>query len=227
MANKVILHGPDKLLRPVVTQIMALEQIIRESQGTIYGIPEETFKENVTLKPQIQLVFAQDTKDVPEGRRATAAIYNIKVHSGIPEASWETEVKQLATKVRSEFAASSPTYTWEKGKNIYWYRDPDYGHNFKIYANSEADSQPLIKKMLDLQGQPFRLEGLTSSSPKRESENNPTGTILRFGKRRKKPRWRPRVIVRFRWATLIVPEINGDQMLVDTTGRHHDALIKA
>jgi hypothetical protein len=199
----------------------------KDLQGTIYGIPEETFKEEIKIKPQIYLYFAQDSEGVPEGRVAIRAKFHINLQRDIPEASWEAELKRLANKIKQEFAATHPTYTWTKGKTIYWYRDKEYGHNFHIYAYSEADAEPLVKKMLALQDQVFKEECFGNSEPKRSSENNPIGTVLRFGKRRKKSRWRPNANVRFRWASLIVPELEGDKMLVDTTGNHRDALVRA
>jgi hypothetical protein len=199
----------------------------KKLQGTIYGIPEETFKEDNEIKPQIGLYFAQDSDAAPDDRTVITAEYYINLQRDIPEASWETELKQLARKIQQEFAPSHPTYTWTKGKTIYWYRDKEYGHNFQIYANTEAEAEPLIKKMLAIQDQIFKEDCLVESTPKRKSVNNPAGTVLKFGKRRKKPRWRPVANVRFRWANLIVPELNGDRMLVDTTGFHYDALLRA
>jgi hypothetical protein len=206
---------------------MALQQMLEESQGKIYGIPEENFKEQFQIKPQIQLFFSEDSKTAPENRSPTLARYAIKLQNDIPESTWEASLTQLAKKIKAEFAPTHPTYTWQKGKNIYWYRDKEFGHNFRIYANTESEAEPLIKKMLAIQSQPFKIDCFGNSAPKRDSENNPGGTTLRFGKRRNKPRWRPNVAVRFRWAALLIPEFDGDKMLVDTTGRHHDALIHA
>lgn len=198
----------------------------QDLQGTIYGIPEEEFKESRKIKPQIHLYFAQDSDAVPEDRTSIKARFKIKVQHDIPEASWENHLEQLARKIRQEFASTHPTYTWTKGKTIYTYVDEDYGHSLKIYAHAHSDAEPLIRKILDLQEQTFKEDCLTEHKPQRDSVNNPTGTVLRFGKRRKKPRWRPTANVRFRWASLIVPELNADKMLVDTTGAHIDALVR-
>ena len=199
----------------------------KDLQPTIYGIPEETFKEKVEVKPQIYLFFAADSDATPEGRTPVSAEYHVNLQRNIPEATWEIELNQLARKIRQEFALTHPTYTWTKGKTIYWYRDKEYGHKFKVYASSETEAEPLIRKMLNLQDQVFKEECFGDSTPKKNSVNNPSGTILRFGKRRKKPRWRPTANVRFRYASLIVPELEGDTMLVDATGFHRDALIRA
>lgn len=199
----------------------------KKLQPTIYGIPEIDFKEEWQIKPQIYLFFAQDSDAAPEGRPVIRAEYKIRLQRDIPEASWETELNQLARKIRQEFAPTHPTYTWTKGNKIYWYRDKEYSHKFKIFASSETEAEPLIRKMLAIQDQTYKEECLVESSPKKASVNNPSGTILKFGKRRKKPRWRPTANVRFRWASLLVPELEGDRMLIDTTGYHHDALLRA
>jgi len=199
----------------------------KDLQGTIYGIPEGLFKEERAVKSQIYLFFAQDSEAVVDDRTSIRAEYTINLHEPIPEATWERDLTRLAEKIRREFAATHPTYTWTKGKTIYWYRDSEFGHNFKIFAHSETEAEPLIKKMLNLQDQPYKEDCLVESKPKRASVNNPSGTILKFGKRRKKPRWRPTANVRFRWATLIVPELHADKMLIDTTGQHLDALLRA
>jgi hypothetical protein len=199
----------------------------RRLQPPVYGTPVSVYKENTELPslPQIYLFFSQDEDAVPEGKNPLRAEYHINLERNIPEATWETEVNRLARKIREELA--TPPFVLSKGKAIYWYRQKEYKHQFKVYAYSEAEAEQLIKKMLAIQNQTYDEDCLVSSVPKRNSVNNPTGSVLRFGKRRDKPRWRPTGNVRFRWATLQDPQLpNDDLILVDTTDYFHDAIIR-
>lgn len=200
----------------------------RKLQPPIYGTPLPVYKENteITSNPQIYLFFSQDEDAVPDGKNPIRAEYHINLERNIPEATWETEVTQLAQKIRSEFA--TPTYVFAKGKNIYWYRQKRYAHQFKVYASLETEAEQLIRKMLALQDQVYDEDCFVESKPKRNSVNNPVGTILRFGRQRQKPRWRPTANVRFRWATLQTPELpNDDIVLVDTTNSFSDVILTA
>lgn len=200
----------------------------RHLQPPVYGTPVNIYKEKVDgFKSQIYLYFAQDTRQATEGRTVIQAEYNINLEKEISEPTWESETLRLARKIRQEFATTSPTFTFTKGKDIYLYNDKILGHHFQIYSNSESEAVSVIKKLLGIQDQAYEEDYLTVSNPKKKSQNNPSGTVLAFGKRRKKRRWRPVGEVRFRWATLQNYDLDKDVILVDTTGNFRDALIKA
>lgn len=200
----------------------------RDLQPPIYGEPVNVYKEKLDgFHPQIYLFFAQDTRQATEGRPVIQAKFHINLEKQISEPAWETEVNRLARKIRQEFASTQPTFTFTKGANIYLYKDKELGHHFKIFSNSESEAVRVIQKMLDIQDQAYEETYLSVSNPKKTSQNNPAGTVLTFGKRRKKPRWRPVGDVRFRWATLQKYDIDRDIVLVDTTGSFRDALIRA
>lgn len=200
----------------------------RDLQPAIYGVPENIYKEKIDgFKTQIYLFFAQDTRQATEGRPAIRAEFHINLEKQISEPTWETEVNQLARRIRQEFASSHPTFTFTKGANIYLYKDKELGHHFKVFSNSESEATTLFKKMLAIQGQAYEETYLSVSNPKKTSQNNPAGTVLAFGKRRKKRRWRPVGDVRFRWATLQSFDLDRDIVLVDTTGSFKDALVRA
>lgn len=199
----------------------------RDLQPPVYGVPADIFKELIEAPEQIYLFFAQDSDDATQGYPVIRAEMNIKLAKPIPEASWEIEAERLARDIRRQFAASSIPYSFKKGNKLFTYLDPEHGHKFKVYSDTESDAVETIKKMLAIQDQAYDENKLTPHTPKKESVNHPSGTVLKFGKRRKKRRWRPEGIVKFRWATLQSNLLERDLILVDTTGNFPEALVKA
>lgn len=199
----------------------------RDLNPPVYGMPTDVFKELIKTPDQIYLFFAEDGDDATQGYPAIRSRHHIKLAKPIPEASWETQCLQLARDIKREFAATNIPYHFKKGNKLFTYQDLEHGHNFHIYSDTEADAVETIKKMLAIQDQTYQVDYLTPHLPKKNSVNHPSGTVLKFGKRRKKRRWRPEGIVKFRWATLQVTELERDLILVDTTGSFPEALVKA
>ncbi len=192
----------------------------------MYAIPTEEYQESVAFKPQILLFFAQDSAAVPEGRNPVLARLHIRVSNESNLSITPTDATNLARQIRDEFVIGGNGYAWDKGKNLCTYRDRDLGYNLKLYAISDEVAETVIKKILAIRNHTFDSDNFTPSMPRRKSENNPTGTTLVYGKQVKKPRWRPTAKVRFRYASLHIHGLTQDVMLVDTTGKHRDALIR-
>lgn len=193
-------------------------------QPPIYGIPSTDFKEEREFNSQIYLFFAQDPRFAPEGRRPIRAEFKIKLTEPIEEATWQTELERLARRIKQEFGPGHPTYTWQKGKDLHTYLDPAKGYPLHVYAYQKTEAVELIKKLLAIQNHVYNEDYLTEHIPTRKSVNNPSGTTLRFGKRIKKPRWRPHLIVRFRYAVLLDKQADLDIILCDATGELPHAL---
>lgn len=199
----------------------------RDLQPPVYGMPVDAFKELIDAPDQIYLFFAQDSDEATQGYPVLTSKHHIKLAKAIPETTWETECLRLARDIKREFAATTIPYNFRKGNKLFTYQDLSHGHRFKVYSDTESDAIETIKKMLAIQDQVFNQDYLTPHLPKKNSVNYPSGTVLKFGKRRKKRRWRPEGVVKFRWATLQTTELERDLILVDTTGYFPEALVKA
>jgi hypothetical protein len=65
---------------------------------------------------------------------------------------------------------------------------------------------------------------LVVCSPKKASISNPTARKTVYGKKLTEQRYRPTANVRFRYSYLYIHGITKPIFLVDTTGRHFEAL---
>lgn len=223
-------HRDDDTIAMTQMRLQVFDQIRFGNWLQMFYPREQTpdvWDTEVVDNPKVKLYFAQDSSAVPEGRSVIQAEYSFRLMDQTPSTIRETDALTLARQIRSEFAATHPTYTWTKGKVIVSYKDPSRGYRLRIYGSTEVEAEQLIRKILAIRNHPFEEDKLTPHIPRRNSVNNPSGTELVYGKQRKKPRWRPTANVRFRWASLEIQGLPRDIMLVDTTGYFQDALVKA
>ncbi len=58
--KRIILKGSSKVLKPVITELMAMYQLLQENMDRgLYTIPITTFQDHYTFAPQIKLLFYQ------------------------------------------------------------------------------------------------------------------------------------------------------------------------
>lgn len=193
-------------------------------QIPIYGIPTSDFQEVVEFRPQVKLVFAQDSDAVPDGKTAIRAEIGFRLINETSATMTEAKALKLAKAIKTTLITSSKGYVWSKGKILATYKDPSHGYSLQIYAMSDTEAETIIKKILEIQDHTFDADKFTTHTPKRSSVNNPSGTSLVYGKQRSKQRWRPTANVRFRYASLQIHGLPRDVILVDTTGYFPDAL---
>jgi hypothetical protein len=190
------------------------------------GGSTDEYKLDTSKFPEIYLFFAQDSSAVPEGKSVIKAEYTVPWLDETLSSVSRFEATTLANKIARLFAPSGSLYTFTKGKHIVSYVDKAFGHYLQIYATNELEGEGVIKKILDIQDITYDLKKQNLHSPKRDSENNPVGTEDVYDKRIPKKRWRPTANVRFRYAKLKFQNKIPAQMLVDSTGHFHDALVK-
>lgn len=199
----------------------------RDFHPPIYGIPSDIFQEELSFYPQVILYFSQDWDAVPEGRTPVQAEMGFRLMGESPASMTETKAKTLAQQIRTEFANSSQGYIWSKGKHKVTYQDKANGYLLSVNAISEDEAEQVIKKILAIQNHLFDSDKMTLHTPKKNSLNNPSGTVLVYGQQKKKLRWRPTANVRFRYATLHLHGLPRPIALMDRTGYFPDALVKA
>lgn len=188
----------------------------------VYGIMAEPYQEQVVFRPQIHLFFKQDSQAVVSGRRAMEGQISFRLVNETSSTITETKARQWALKIKNEFALNNG-YVWKKGKIKLVCKDAENGLNLGILALNELEGIELIKKVYDLIGGTYNEDLVREVTPKRDSETNPTGTELVFGKQRKKQRWRPVGNIRFQYALLTVRGMQHRIALVDRTRRFLDA----
>ena len=192
----------------------------------VYGVPMETYKETVDFRPQVWMWFTQDRAAVPEGKPHITAEISFRLMDETPATINETKAKTIAENIAKEFVVAGNGYVFTKGKILLTYKDEALGYRLKVQASTELEGENVFKKVLGIQNHTYDSDKFTNHTPKKNSVNNPVGTEKVYGKDVPKKRYRPTGNVRFRYAVLELCSLHRDIILVDTTGKYRDALVK-
>lgn len=192
----------------------------------VYGIPSDTYKETVEFRPEVWMYFDQDRTAIPEGRTRIKAEISFRLMNETTATITEANAQILATAIASEFASGGTEYVFTKGKYIVYYKDISLGYRLRIYATNATERENVVKKVLAIQNHSYDVDKLSVSEPKKNSVNNPSGRERVYDQNVKKRRWRPTTNVRFRYVVLELSGLLDDVILVDTTGKYRDALVK-
>lgn len=228
MSNRIILTGSEKMLRPVITQVMAVHQLLEQKDiGTIYGEPSTEFQVRRKFKPQVELFFKEDEADVVAGYQPVEGKITFRIMGEETNTISEANLATLGRKVKEVFAANNG-YIWRKGKELYSYYDPERGYGLKILARSEQNSKDLIAKVLSIQGHSLVLKNMQLSKNQDELAKFPyePPKQLIFGELVKVPRYRPNVEVRFQYAAAHIHGLPNAKLLYSRVNKRRQALVK-
>ncbi|ELS04812.1 hypothetical protein Xen7305DRAFT_00045480 [Xenococcus sp. PCC 7305] len=192
----------------------------------VYGIESIPFQENVSFRPQVTLFFTQDASAAVPDRRRIEGQISFRLVNETSATMTKAKAQNIAEAIRDAMVGTAP-FVWKKGKYKLIYKDPEFGLNLNIMALNETEGLAVVQKMITIVGASYNSDLLRVSEPKKESETNPSGTVLVFEKQRKQRRWRPTGNVRFRYALLTIHGMQNRITLVDTTSAYLDALIWA
>lgn len=122
MTAPIILKGSTKLLRPAITQLMAIHQLL-ENLDIESNSNDSEFYGSRRYNPQIRLFFKEDTDynqntNEPgyQGRRRLVGQLTFRLMDETSESIGKGELTQIATKIKNIFGANNG-YIWEKVKN--------------------------------------------------------------------------------------------------------------
>lgn len=194
-------------------------------QPAIYGMPVESFESEVVYKPQVKLFFSEPWEDVVDGFHEVEGEITFRLMNETSQTMTMAKAQTLATRIHQVFA--TPPFIWKKGVEKLVYKDRDKGYNFSILARTEADGKSLIERVLDIQNDIPDWNNLNVVTPQNATARFPynPGTQTIMGKPVRKRRARPRVDVRFRYASLYIHGLPNPLTLVDTTGYRRDPLV--
>jgi hypothetical protein len=198
----------------------------QDLQAPIFGVPIESYQEEVKYKPQIKLYFCQDKNAVPDSFMPIQSEITFRLINESSTSISEAEARSLGLEIKNIFSTAGSGFVWTKGKFKVTYFDPDHGYDFRINASSKAEGEQLIKKFLQIKNHAFVEDKLNVVTPNRDSLNNPTAFVTIMGKQHRAHRWRPVANVRFRWASLHIHAQRRPIILCDITGTFIDALVK-
>lgn len=182
------------LIKPKDGQQMALHKmkffynVVLEvhNQPSIYGIPVTTFKENITIFPQITCHF-KERDDIAKvnNRRPLTAQCSIRFKGDI---SSKSDLESLGRKIKSIF--DSPLLHFTKGRQKYTYYDHENAIKLDGFFTSENDAKSLFEKMLDIQAGLIYQSSYLSVGTKPNFDWTPNDPEMIAGKSVKSPQQR-------------------------------------
>lgn len=235
MSAPIILKGNSKLLKPVITQIMALHQMIEGIEVGGSGNDETMYRDR-RFNPQIRLFFLQDTDysqtgantTAYKGKRRLSGRLTFRLMDETSESISKGELTRIATGIKNIFGANGG-YVWSKGKELYTYADWSKGYQMQMLVRSSTQARDLTSKILSLQNHSPQWVYLTKSTNEAELERYPetpqTKTIL--GEVVTLNKVRPRVEVRFHYADADIHRLMEPVILYDRTSKKVGALVSA
>lgn len=184
----------------------------------IFGIPIDSFESEVVYKPQIKLFFSEPWDDVEEDYGPGKGEITFRLTNESTDSMTMAKASTLATRIHNVFA--TPPYVWKKGVEKLVYKDPERGYNLSILCRDEAAGKALIENILDIQSHSPDWSFLNIVTPQNATARFPynPGSKVIMGRSVRKRRLRPRIDVRFRYATLSVHGLPSPINLVDLTG---------
>lgn len=191
----------------------------------IYGIPSIDFQETVKFHPQVTLHFTEDTEAVPDESTPIRAEISYRLVNETAETMTPAKATSLANEIKNTFATSGG-YRWRKGHYKINYTDQKRGYFFRVLAYNEAEGREVIQRVLSLNEHTLNDDLLSISETRRPLPTTP-GNQLVYGKQRRKPRDRPIGYVRFRYAQMDLHGLPESIVLVDRTGFHKRAIVRA
>ncbi len=233
MAGRILLKGHSKLLKPAITQIMAMYQLLEDIE--VGGSNEESqmFPDR-RYRPHIRLHFLEDTTfnqvgsnpSTYQGRRRLSGRVTFRIMNETSETISKGELTRIGTAIKNSFGANGG-YTWEKGKEIYTYADWDKGYQMQILAKNASQPRDIISKILAIQSHTPNWVFLSKSGSESEIERYPElpQTKIILGKQVTLARTRPLVQVRFRYADARIHLLTEPVVLYDRTNRKVGALV--
>ncbi|MBE9193251.1 hypothetical protein IQ230_23475 [Gloeocapsopsis crepidinum LEGE 06123] len=234
MNNKIVLAGNKNLLKPAITQILAMHQLLEQIEVDATSSINEDFDPGRRYHPLIILHFREDSDFRPgtnqpkgRGQNRTKGEVSFRLMSETTETISEAELTNLGTRIKQIFGANGG-YLWSKGKEMYCYADWSRGYQMQILARSEAQVRDLVTKILSLQNHTPQWKYLTKNKNASEAERYPVvpQTKLVMGKQVELPERRPNRQVRFRYAEARINPLLKTVILFDRTGKKTNALVK-
>lgn len=215
--QRIILRGRQEFLKPLITEILALNQVLKGKDiGNNYSIPVTTFQDQFHFPPQIKLVFRQSRKEVINNKATIRYEICFRIMNETNSSITPAKALALAQKIKLEMVTGT-LFKINKGKLIITYLDKAKGYDFRLRVVDENEGRRIINKVLDIQDHTPEWERLVVHESKAPFPELPSKELI-YGENRRPPRRRPVGLVPFKWAEMHVWGLNAPVSLVDTTG---------
>lgn len=181
---------------------------------------------SVNYKPKITLYFREDAEDAEAGYQPQPMEISWRLVDETTASITENKLRTIANKIKTQFGTGNG-YVFRKGRKMVRYRKLEHGYDFKIRARDLAGAKDLIRDVLSINGHTLDTNILKISEVDTEADAFPynPGTLVILGKRKTKPRRRPLVNVRFRYAYATIHGQNKPVYLYSKSNFLADALV--
>jgi hypothetical protein len=218
MTDRIILKGNTKLLRPIITEVMALHQLLEAKDiGTIYAHHNDLESVKRVGKPKVNLYFLEDTNfnkraapnNRSEGVRRRDGLIRFRLMDESTRTFSKANATTLANKIKQVFG-SNGGYVWNKGKTMYSYSDWDLGYQFQLLCRSETEAKRIVSSVLSLQNHTPDFKKFNQIKNDQEALTYPEnpGTEIVMGETVNIPKSRPLVDVRFQYGYVKLDGVN-------------------
>lgn len=204
-----------------------LHRKYKDYMPTIVGTPKTNYDRETKYKPQVKLYFCETSSPDKEDNDYKEGDITFRLMYELSKSSIDSRLFEIGREIKNIFGRGNG-YDWHKGYYKYVYLELARGYDFRLYAYSETEARRLITDVMKIQDHTPDWDYLNSVTPENASNRFPAnpGTQRILGKTCKKPEQRPRVHVKFRYASLLVHGLPDVITLYDTTGTRKDPLVK-
>lgn len=236
MSDRIILKGSSKLLKPIVTELLALHQLIESKDiGTVYAYTNDLESVKRVGKPKVTLYFLEDTNfnkkappnNIYEGRRRQEGVIRFRIMDETTRSFSKANATTLANKVKQVFG-SGDGFVWNKGKTMYSYNDWEKGYQFQLLCKASTEAKRIISAVHSLQGHSPNWQYFNTVKNDEELLKYPEnpGNHVVMGDSIPLPKKRPIVDVRFQYAYVKLDSVKEPINLYDRRGKLPHALVR-
>ena len=225
---RIRLSGSPQELKTQISSVMAIWQLLESKDiGNIWAVPTDEIIESQRTHPQIILLFKQDKELITNKKiRRLEGRIAFRLMNESPTSLSKGEAINLAKRIKAIFAGEKP-YIWEKGRELYTYKDRENGYLFQILAKKKTDAKQLITAVLTIQSHAPKWANLNliknQDEPRAYPQAQKQARIL--GDTVNLPVQRRTGKVRFYKAELFIPGQTHNITLYDREGRSFNPLI--
>lgn len=200
---------------------------LRDQYPVVAGSLLDELDAAITYRPKITLFFRENAEDAEAGYKPVEMETSFRLVDETTQTITESKLRTIGNQIKTRFGTGQG-YLFRKGRKMVRYRQKIKGYDFKLRARELNDGKDLIREVLSLNGDTLDSEILKISEVDNEADAFPYNpgfqTIL--GKRKSKPRRRPMVNVRFRYAYATIHGYNKPVYLYSKNFYIPDALVE-
>jgi hypothetical protein len=236
MTERIVVKGNTKLLKPIITELMAMYQLVESKDlGTIYAHHNDLESVKRVGKPKVNLYFLEDTtfnklappNDRQEGKRRLDGLIRFRLMDEKTNSFSKANATSLATKIKEVFG-SNGGFVWSKGKTMYSYSDWNMGYQLQLLCRNEIEAKRIVVAVLSLQLHTpvWKYFNIVKNDEEATTYPEEPGTQVVMGEIVDIPRIRPIVNVRFQYSYIKLDGVKEPINLYDRNGKRPKSLAR-